>query len=180
MLDELEAGGLCLNLNGRVHREEGLVFCGMNRVRDYPFGYKHWCVPDGEFSACPQQFCGEGLTLDERGEFIPLKNLAEHLATKPSIKQELSGSKISWPRVKCSEASGWFTSPRQIWAWTFAVTGSGSDHPRCFGLQADDQPLLGCSRHCTNLPIKTVGNGLDGSAGRSGCNPARLISNSIM
>ena len=35
LLDELEAGGLCLNLNGRVHREEGLVFCGMNRVRDY-------------------------------------------------------------------------------------------------------------------------------------------------
>ena len=48
LLDELEAGGLCLNLKERVHREEGLVFCGMNRVRDYPFGYKHWCVPDVE------------------------------------------------------------------------------------------------------------------------------------
>lgn len=47
LLDELEAGGLCLNLKERVHREEGLVFCGMNRVRDYPFGYKHWCGPDG-------------------------------------------------------------------------------------------------------------------------------------
>jgi Icc-related predicted phosphoesterase len=89
LLDELEAGGLCLNLNGRVHREDGLVFCGMNKVRDYPFGYKYWCVPDEKFLACPQQFCGEGLTLDDRGEFILLKNLAEHLAAKPSIKQEL-------------------------------------------------------------------------------------------
>src|SRR5438128_4201065 len=38
-LDTLESEGLCLNLNGRVHREEGLLFCGMNKVRDYPFGY---------------------------------------------------------------------------------------------------------------------------------------------
>jgi len=43
--------------------------------------------------------------LDDRGEFIPLKNLAEHLA--PSFhQQELERLKISWPRVKCSEASG--------------------------------------------------------------------------
>jgi Icc-related predicted phosphoesterase len=37
LLDKLEAEGLCVNLNGRIHREEGLVFCGMNKVRDYPF-----------------------------------------------------------------------------------------------------------------------------------------------
>ena len=41
LLDGLEHQGLCLNLNGRIHREEGIVFCGMNKVRDYPFGYKH-------------------------------------------------------------------------------------------------------------------------------------------
>ena len=46
LLDKLEAEGLCINLNGRIHREQGLVFCGMNKVRDYPFCYKHWCVPD--------------------------------------------------------------------------------------------------------------------------------------
>src|SRR5437867_1381871 len=89
LLDPLEAGGLCVNLNGRVHREAGLVFCGMNKVRDYPFGYKHWCVPDGNYVACAKQYCGEGLTLDERGNYVPLANLAEHLLAKPSIGDEL-------------------------------------------------------------------------------------------
>jgi len=31
-------------------------------VRDYPFGYKHWRVVDGEFGVSPIQFRGEGLT----------------------------------------------------------------------------------------------------------------------
>src|SRR5205814_1885221 len=35
-LDALEKEELCINLNGRVHRENGLVFCGINKVRDYP------------------------------------------------------------------------------------------------------------------------------------------------
>jgi hypothetical protein len=52
LLDKLEAEGLCVNLNGRIHREEGLIFCGMNKVRDYPFGYKHWCLPDEKFLTC--------------------------------------------------------------------------------------------------------------------------------
>jgi hypothetical protein len=41
LLDQLEAEGLCVNLNGHIHREDVLVFWGMNKVRDYPFGYKH-------------------------------------------------------------------------------------------------------------------------------------------
>jgi len=61
-LDELQAEGLCVNLNDRVHREAGFVFCGMNRVRDYPFGYKHWCAPDSDFVVCPEQF-GEAVTV---------------------------------------------------------------------------------------------------------------------
>jgi len=32
LLDGLEREGLCINLNGRVHREDGLVFCGMNKA----------------------------------------------------------------------------------------------------------------------------------------------------
>jgi hypothetical protein len=79
LLDQLEAEGLCVNLNGRIHREAGLIFCGMNKVRDYPLGYKHWCVPDENFLACPQQYCGEGLTVNEKGEFVPLDNLVAHL-----------------------------------------------------------------------------------------------------
>ncbi len=89
LLDGLERQGLCVNLNGRVHRKEGLVFCGMNKVRDYPFGYKHWCAPDGDYVKCSEQFCGEGLTLDERGNFVPLDNLLDYLSAKPSLGEEL-------------------------------------------------------------------------------------------
>jgi len=44
LLDDLATKGLCVNLDGKVHREDGFVFCGMAQVRDYPFGYKH---PEG-------------------------------------------------------------------------------------------------------------------------------------
>ena len=50
LVDDLESEKLCVNLNQRVHRQTGLVFCGMNKVRDYPFGYKHYCVPDGDWA----------------------------------------------------------------------------------------------------------------------------------
>lgn len=51
LLDDLAAKGLCVNLNGKVHRQDDLVFCGMNFVRDYPFGYK-------------QTYCGSSRTLN--------------------------------------------------------------------------------------------------------------------
>ena len=78
LLDDLADSGLCVNLNEKVHREAGFVFCGMNHVRNYPFGYKHWCAPDGDFVACPVRFCGEGLTLDGEGRWIRLTNLREY------------------------------------------------------------------------------------------------------
>ena len=37
LVNELEADNLCVNMNQRVYREADLVFCGMNKVRDYPF-----------------------------------------------------------------------------------------------------------------------------------------------
>ncbi len=78
LLDELAAKGLCVNLNGKAHREEDLAFCGMNYVRDYPFGYKHWCAPDGDFVACPVQFCGQELSVDDNGQWVELSNLRDY------------------------------------------------------------------------------------------------------
>ena len=96
IVDDLAAKGLCVNLSGKVHREDGLVFCGMNKVRDYPFGYKHWCVPDDDYVACPVQYCGEGLNLNEHGKYVLLENLAAHLKSKPSIRQELDTLKAQF------------------------------------------------------------------------------------
>ena len=41
LVDELAVENLCVNLNQRVHRENGLGFCGMNKVRDYPLSTSH-------------------------------------------------------------------------------------------------------------------------------------------
>ena len=70
LVDDLESDGLCVNMAQRVYRADGLVYCGMNMVRDYPFGYKHYCVPDGDWVVDPVQFCGEGITFDDNGKEV--------------------------------------------------------------------------------------------------------------
>jgi uncharacterized protein len=157
LLDELERDGLCVNLNGRVHREEGLVFCGMNKVRDYPFGYKHWCARDGDFIACPQQFCREGLEMDEHGEFVPLDNLVAYLSAKPSIGDELDQLKA---QLRPAEME------KSIWMVHQPPTGLGMDicgdgrqvgSPTVLRFIRDNQPLLGCSGHIHESPYQPGG-----------------------
>jgi len=179
LLDELEAEGLCINLNGRIHREDGLIFCGMNKVRDYPFGYKHWCVPDGDYVACPQQYCGEGLTLDARGNYFPLANLVEHLSAKPSIGDELHRLK---EQLRAGEME------RSIWMVHQPPTGLGMD------ICGDGKPVgsptllkfIRRTSRCSavavtsmNRPINPAASGWRGSAGPFGYSPARWIIDSI-
>ncbi len=156
-LDDLAAKGLCVNLNGRVHREEGLVFCGMNKVRDYPFGYKHWCARDGNYIACPQQYCGEGLKIDQHGNFVPLANLVAYLSAKPSIGDELNRVK---EQLQPREIE------RSIWMVHQPPSGLGMDicgdrrqvgSPTVLNLIEDHQPLLGCSGHIHESPYQPDG-----------------------
>jgi Icc-related predicted phosphoesterase len=156
-LDDLAAKGLCVNLNGRIHREEGLVFCGMNKVRDYPFGYKHWCARDGSYIACPQQFCGEGLEIDEHGNFIPLASLVAYLSAKPSIGGELD-------RLIAELQPG--EMARSVWMLHQPPSGLGMDicgsgqrvgSPTVLKLIQDHQPLLGCSGHIHESPHRPGG-----------------------
>jgi len=157
LLDDLERERLCINLNGRVHREDGLVFCGMNKVRDYPFGYKHWCAPDGDYVKCPEQFCGEGLTLDERGNFVPLDNLLDYLSAKPSIEEELE-------RIKHQLQPG--EMERSIWMIHHPPSSLGMDicgdgrqvgSPAVSKFIRKNQPLLGCSGHIHESPYQPGG-----------------------
>lgn len=157
LLDQLQAEGLCINLNGRIHREDGLVFCGMSKVRDYPFGYKHWCATDGEYVACPQQYCGEGLTLDARGNYVRLANLVEYLSAKPSIGDELNLLK---EQLRAGEME------RSIWMVHQPPTGLGMDivadgrqvgSPTILRFIQKNQPLLGCSGHIHESPYQPGG-----------------------
>ena len=157
LLDNFAAKGLCINLNGRVHREEGFVFCGMNRVRDFPFGYKHWCAPDGDFISCPVQFCGEGLTINDKGQWTKLPNLREHLLTKPNLYQQLDNLRS---QLTCDEIR------RSIWLLHCPPANVGMDichdsrqvgSPNITRFIEETQPLLGCSGHIHESPYHAYG-----------------------
>ncbi|MCI0541084.1 MAG: metallophosphoesterase [Verrucomicrobiales bacterium] len=157
LLDALEKDGFCINLNGRVHREEGLVFCGMNKVRDYPFGYKHWCAPDGGYIKCPEQFCGEGLTLNEYGEYVRLDDLSAYLSRKPSLGMELD---TLTQRLRPGEMA------RSIWmvhqppsSLGMDILGDGQQvgSPTVLKFIQENQPLLGCSGHIHESPYQSKG-----------------------
>jgi Icc-related predicted phosphoesterase len=164
LLDELESEQLCLNLNGKVHRQDGLVFCGMNRVRDYPYAYKHWCVPDGPFVVCPDQFAGEGMTVNERGDVVPIRNLRDYLLEKPSLEDELNSVRR---QLKPDEMA------RSVWMVHQPPAGMGMDlltggieigSPTINGFVLKHQPLLGCSGHAHESPYEAGGK----SVGRLG------------
>jgi Icc-related predicted phosphoesterase len=157
LLDDLSAQGLCVNLNGKAHREDGLVFCGMNYVPDYPFGYKHWCAPDGDLVACPVQFCGEGLTVDDEGRWVKLASLREYLLAKSSLGKRLETlrSQLSADEVR-----------RSIWLVHCPPADLGLDicgdgprvgSPTIRRFIQDTQPLLGCSGHIHESPHQSGG-----------------------
>jgi hypothetical protein len=146
-----------VNLNGKVHRQNGLVFCGMNYVPDYPFGYRYWCTPDGNFVTCPVQFCGEGLTVDAEGRWVMLPSLREYLMAKPSLDQRLEAlrSQLSSDEVR-----------RNIWLVHCPPADMGMDicgngqrvgSPTVLRFVQETQPLLGCSGHIHESPHQAGG-----------------------
>jgi len=152
LLDDLENEGLCVNLNGRVHREEGLVFCGMNKVRDYPFGYKHWCAPDGDYIKCPEQFCGEGLTLDAKGNYIQLDDLVAYLTAKPSLGEELKRVTERLHPGEMERSIWMIHQPPSALGMDICEGGREVGSPTVLKFVRKNQPLLGCSGHIHESP----------------------------
>jgi Icc-related predicted phosphoesterase len=157
LLDELAAEGLCVNLNGRVHREDGLVFGGMNKVRDYPFGYKHWCVRDGDYGACPVQYRGEGVTVDLSGAFVPLASLADHLASKPSLGEELDRLVAQLDPGEMGRSVWMIHQPPSNLGMDICGTGQRVGSPTVLRFIGQHQPLLGCSGHIHESPHQPDG-----------------------
>lgn len=157
MLDELAARGLCVNMNGRVHREGGFTFCGVAQVRDYPFGYKHWCVPDGAFVQNAVQFCGEGMTVDKNGHWIKLPNLREHLLNKSSLEQRLS-SLVAQLQPGEMNKSIWLVHQPPI-ELGMDIVGDGQQvgSPTLLNWINTRQPLLGVSGHIHESPYQPGG-----------------------
>lgn len=156
-VDELAADGLCVNLNQRVHRENGLVFCGMNKVRDYPFGYKHYCVPDGDWVADPVQYCGEGLTLDENGNEIAIPDLRRYLLGKRSIQAHLQDLKTQLVPGEMSRSIWMVHQPPASLGMDICEDGRQVGSPALLQFIKENQPLLGCSGHIHESPHQSGG-----------------------
>jgi Icc-related predicted phosphoesterase len=157
LLDELEAEGLCINMNGRVYRDKGLVFCGMNRVRDYPFGYKHWCAPDGDFVVCDPQYMGEGMTFDDSGNEVRIPNLRTYLLQKRSLRDELN-SLLDDLTAEEVGASIWMVhQPPTEKGMDIILNGTLIGSPTVHQFVAENQPLLGCSGHAHESPYMKGG-----------------------
>lgn len=157
LLDDLAVKGLCVNLNGKVHREDGLVFCGMNHVRDYPFGYKHWCAPDGDFITCPVQFCGEGLTLDAKGRWVELPNLREYLLAKPSLHDRLKALRSQLTPDEVRHSVWLIHCPPANVGMDICYDGRQVGSPTITRFIEQTQPLLGCSGHIHESPYQPGG-----------------------
>jgi len=156
-LDELAARGLCVNMNGRVHREAGFTFCGVAQVRDYPFGYKHWCVPDGEFVQSAVQFCGEGLTVDDEGQWVKLSNLREHLLSKLSLEQRVSSLLAQLQSDELSRSVWLIHQPPTALGMDICGDGQEVGSPTILDFIGRHQPLVGVSGHIHESPYQKGG-----------------------
>jgi len=157
LLDDLAAKGLCVNLNGKIHRQDGFVFGGMNHVRDYPFGYKHWCAPDGGFVTCPEQFCGEGLTLDARGRWVRLTNLREYLLAQPSLRDRLEALRLQLAPDEVRRSVWLVHNPPSHLGMDICHDGRQVGSPDILRFIRETQPLLGCSGHIHESPYQPGG-----------------------
>ncbi len=157
LLDELAAKGLCVNLNGKVHRQDGFVFCGMAHVRDYPFGYKHWCAPDGDFIANPVQFCGEGLTVDAEGRWVKLPDLHEYLLAKPSLGQRLDALRAQLTPEDVRRSVWLVHCPPADLGTDICADGRQVGSPTITRFIEQTQPLFGCSGHIHESPYQLGG-----------------------
>jgi uncharacterized protein len=157
LVDELEADGLCINMAQRLDRADGLVYCGMNRVRDYPFGHKHYCVPDGDWVTDPVQFCGEGITLDDNGEEVQIQNLRQYLLAKPSIEEHLELLKRQLQPGEM-ERSVWIVhQPPGSLRMDLCGNGKLAGSPSLLRFIEQNLPLLGVSGHIHESPHRPGG-----------------------
>ena len=158
LLDEIAKDGLCINLNQKVWKSEHFVFCGMPMVRDYPFGYKHWCVPDGDYIKCPTQFCGEGSEMDANGKYTNIPNLLDYLNAKQSIGERLEDLKKQAAELGPLEQSIWLVhQPPANMGMDICGHGEQVGSPTVTKFITDTQPLIGLSGHIHESPYQPGG-----------------------
>lgn len=157
LVNDLEADKLCVNMNQRVYREAGLVFCGMNKVRDYPFGYKHYCVPDGDWITDPVQFCSRSITFNDAGKEIAIPDLRQYLLAKPTLVAHLEDLKSRLQPGEMAHSIWLVHQPPSGLGMDICARGQQVGSPALLRFIQENQPLLGCSGHIHESPHQPGG-----------------------
>ena len=157
LVNDLEADNLCVNMNQRVYREAGLVFCGMNKVRDYPFGYKHYCVPDDDRITDPVQFCPRGITFNDAGKEITIPDLRQYLLAKPTLLAHLEDLKSQLQPGEMAQSIWLVHQPPSGLGMDICARGQQVGSPALLRFIQENQPLLGCSGHIHESPHQPGG-----------------------
>ena len=95
--------------------------------------------------------------MDEHGEFVPLKNLAEHLAAKPSIKDELERLKNQLAEGEMQRSIWMIHQPPANLGMDICGNGQRVGSPTVLQFAVENQPVLGCSGHIHESPYQTGG-----------------------
>ncbi|MCB1129548.1 MAG: metallophosphoesterase [Verrucomicrobiae bacterium] len=144
LMDDLEARGLCIHMDQRVFRSHGLVFAGMNRVRDYPFGYKHWVARDGDFIDHPVQFC-----FRKPEEFAAHR---AHLLAEPSLGDRLDSLVSELAPGEMNRSIWLIHQPPAGHGLDLLDNGEGCGSSDVLNFLQTHQPLLSCHGHIHESP----------------------------
>lgn len=158
LLDQLANEGLCHNLNQKVWRSKHFTFCGMPMVRDYPFGYKHWCAPDGAYVKCPVQFSGEGVEINEHGQYVRIPDLQAYLTAKDSLFTSMEELRKQAEKLGPLNESIWMVhGPPAYLGMDICGNGERVGSPTITQFIKDHQPLVGISGHIHESPYQPGG-----------------------
>ncbi|MBM4259497.1 MAG: hypothetical protein FJ147_26805 [Deltaproteobacteria bacterium] len=157
LLDELARADLCGNLNGQVLREQGLIFCGVAQVRDYPFAYKDWCVADEDHVECLIQYRAKGLTVSADGRWVEIDDLRKHLLSSPSLGQRLKALADQLTTFELARSIWLVHQPPIELGMDIVGDGQQVGSPTLLNWINTRQPLLGVSGHIHESPYQPGG-----------------------
>jgi hypothetical protein len=126
-------------------------------VRDYPFGYKAWVRRDGDFLVSRLQYCGEGMTLDQDGQWVEIPSLAGYLLERRSLREELDRVRGQLQSAELPRSVWLIHQPPATLGMDICANGEQVGSPNVLQFVEEHQPLVVLSGHIHESPSQPGG-----------------------
>ena len=143
-LRALEAAGLCHCLNDDVREIRGQWFAGLNRVRDYPFGYKNWVAREKNYVECPVQY-----RIRTEAE---LESHRQRLLSEPSIGERLEALAAKLPDGAMRKSIWLIHQPPRGIGMAQLQSGEDVGSEDVLAFLETRQPMISCHGHIHESP----------------------------